>query len=157
MNSRLFRCSLPIILSWFVAATALAQAGSTGTIEGRVVNTRPGEYVERARITIDNTGLETFSDSSGQYRLTSVPAGTVTARAFFTGLDPQSETITVNAGSTAWERARGLVSIWTIGMLRASPRSTLVLPCRRGSARELGPVVNDAYFAREPPERLRVD
>jgi uncharacterized protein DUF6786 len=73
------------------------------------------------------------------------------------GVAFESRNTLVNAGPTAWTRERGLVSIWTIGMFRASPRSTLVLPFRRGSARDLGPVVNDAYFGRVPPERLRVD
>lgn len=73
------------------------------------------------------------------------------------GVAFESRNTLVNAGSATWERARGLLSIWTIGMFRASPQSTLVLPFRRGPAGALGPVVNDAYFGRVPPERLCVD
>jgi iron complex outermembrane recepter protein len=81
-------------------AQAAAAATATGTIEGRVFNTRSGEYVERARITIDGTRLETFTDSSGQYRFSGVPAGAAKVRVFFTGLDVQAETVAVAAGET---------------------------------------------------------
>ena len=47
----------------------------TGTIEGRVLNTRNGEYLERARVTVEGTQIETFTDSSGHYRLSGLPPG----------------------------------------------------------------------------------
>jgi hypothetical protein len=100
MNSLLSRRVVSLISLWLLAASAFAQSGAVGTIEGRVINTRTGEYVERARITVEGKGLETFSDSSGQYRLVNVPAGSVTMNAFHTGLDPQAETITVTPGAT---------------------------------------------------------
>ena len=99
MNSLPFRL-LIFMLACLVTASGFAQGAGGGTIEGRVINTRTGEYVETARITVAGTRLETFSDSSGQYRLTNVPAGTVTLNAFFTGLDPQTETLTVAPGAT---------------------------------------------------------
>ena len=73
-------------------------AASPTLLEGRVINARNGEYLVRARITIDGTGLETFTDNGGQYRLTSVPAGTVTIRAFFTGVGAESRTVNISAG-----------------------------------------------------------
>jgi iron complex outermembrane receptor protein len=100
MNSPSFRLS-SLLLLWVLASVPLAaQSAGSGTLEGRVLNPRTGEYVERARITAEGTGAETFSDSSGQYRLTNIPAGTITIRAFFTGLDAQAETITVVPGTT---------------------------------------------------------
>ncbi len=89
--------ALGLLLS---AAPARAQATATGTIEGRVFNPANGEYLEKARVTIDGTGLETFTDSSGQYRLTSVPAGAARVRIFYTGLDVQTDTVAVAAGTT---------------------------------------------------------
>src|SRR5688572_25461700 len=74
---------------------AFAQNAATGTIEGRVLNSRTGDYVERARVTVDGTGLETFTDTGGQFRLTNVPAGTTTVRVFFTGTEVQTETVAV--------------------------------------------------------------
>ena len=45
----------------FLAAAVSAQTLSLGTIEGRVINTRAGEYLERARVTVEGTTLEAFS------------------------------------------------------------------------------------------------
>ena len=45
------------------------------TIEGRVSNARTGEYLENARITVEGTTLEAFTDRSGAYRLINVPPG----------------------------------------------------------------------------------
>jgi len=77
---------------------ARAQPAGAGTIEGRVTNARSGDFAERVRLTVENTSLETFSDQGGFFRLTGVPAGRVTLRAFFTGFDPQTEQVTVTAG-----------------------------------------------------------
>ncbi len=87
------------LLSIF-SSTASAQAAAVGTIEGRVFNPRNGEYLERARVTVEGTGLETFTDSGGQYRLTNVPAGVARVKVFFTGQDAQTDNVTVTTGGT---------------------------------------------------------
>ena len=61
------------LLAAFVSASA--QVAGVGTVQGRVVNARSGEYLANARVTVENTALETFTDSDGFYRLTNVPAG----------------------------------------------------------------------------------
>lgn len=61
-----------------------------------------------------------------------------------------------NTGSAPWTKEGGLLSIWILGMFEPSPRTTVVIPFRPGPERELGPVVNDAYFGRVPSERLAV-
>ncbi|MCG8556104.1 MAG: hypothetical protein MJD61_12590 [Proteobacteria bacterium] len=61
-----------------------------------------------------------------------------------------------NAGERPWSRDTGLLSVWILGMFQASPRTTVALPFRAGHASELGPIVNDAYFGKVPPERLQV-
>jgi iron complex outermembrane recepter protein len=80
------------------APTHAANAPAAGTIQGRIANPVSGEFIERARVTIEGTILETFTDTSGFYRLTNVPAGTVQVRAFFTGMVPQIQPATVPAG-----------------------------------------------------------
>src|SRR5688572_28224150 len=89
----LLRAIFIIAFAAFAATPSSAQSVATGTVEGRVLNLRNGEYLERARVTVEGTGLETFTDSSGQYRLTNVPAGSARVRVFFTGLDVQTETV----------------------------------------------------------------
>ncbi len=97
------------LVGWFAAALvsletvtapAMAQTLAVGTIEGRVFDAARGEYLERARVTIDSTGLETFTGAGGQYRLVNVPAGTARVRVFFTGLEAQTESVIVGAGAT---------------------------------------------------------
>ena len=77
-----------------------AQTTPSGTIEGRVSNPRTGENIERARVTVEGTLLESFTDSSGQYRLTNVPAGVARVKVFYTGLTVQTDSVNVTAGAT---------------------------------------------------------
>ncbi|MDO8544094.1 MAG: carboxypeptidase regulatory-like domain-containing protein [Opitutaceae bacterium] len=83
-----------------VLITASAYAQITGTVEGRVYNPANGEYLERARITVEGTTLETFTDADGNYRLTNVPVGTAKVRAFFTGFAAQTNAVQVAAGQS---------------------------------------------------------
>lgn len=69
----------------------------------------------------------------------------------------ESENTITNQGDAAWRKDTGLLSIWTLGMFKASPRNTVVLPFRPGPEAELGPIVNDAYFGKVPSDRLRVE
>ena len=66
-----------------------------------MLNASTGEYFERARVSVEGTSLETFTDTAGFYRLTGVPAGTARVRAFYTGLPPQVSSTTVPADRTA--------------------------------------------------------
>ena len=89
---------LPLLVT--LAGSAYAQSLGTGSIEGRVYDPATGEYLERARVSIEGTTVEAFTDSSGQYRLTNVAAGTLRLKAFFTGKTPRLDTVTAVAGST---------------------------------------------------------
>lgn len=85
----------------FVVASVgnlLAQAANTGSIEGRVFDAARGEYLENARITVEGTSIEAFTDAGGFYQLGRVPAGEVKVRAFFTGLVAPTEAVRVTAG-----------------------------------------------------------
>ena len=75
-----------------------AQVGATDMIEGRVLNATSGAYLTNARVTVPGTRLETFTNESGEYRLTEVPAGATQVVALFTGLQAQSAVIAVTAG-----------------------------------------------------------
>ena len=54
--------------------------------------------MEKARLVVDGTSLETFTDSAGKYRLTNVPVGIVKVKAFFTGEILATKEVTVTAG-----------------------------------------------------------
>ncbi|QDU87554.1 hypothetical protein Pla175_09190 [Pirellulimonas nuda] len=62
-----------------------------------------------------------------------------------------------NAGQNAWKKDSGLLSIWVLGMFRASPESAVVIPYQKGSVAERGVVVNDDYFGKVPADRLVVE
>lgn len=80
---------------------AQAQAPAVGSIQGRVENADLGRYLENARIQVEGTNLQAFTDSVGEYRLDHVPAGTATVDVFYTGLTPSRTTVTVPAGGVA--------------------------------------------------------
>ncbi|WP_414661738.1 carboxypeptidase regulatory-like domain-containing protein [Horticoccus sp. 23ND18S-11] len=69
-----------------------------GAVEGTVADARRGEYLEKARITVEGTAIETFTDATGRYRLAGVPAGAARVRVFFTGLGAHVEVVEVAAG-----------------------------------------------------------
>jgi hypothetical protein len=61
-----------------------------------------------------------------------------------------------NTGSEAWTKETGMLSIWILSMLNATPSTTVVIPFKKGPESELGPIVNDAYFGKVPADRLSV-
>ncbi len=68
----------------------------------------------------------------------------------------ETENKLTNCGGLPWKKETGLLSIWILGMLKPSPQTTVVIPFVPGPESELGPVVNDAYFGKVPPDRLVV-
>ena len=97
---RLFARVFAALVSLVLVSLAPAQPASTATITGRVLNPTAGLTLESARITLVGTNRETFTDAFGEYRLTGVPAGPVTLNVFYTGLAPQTITLTVEPGSS---------------------------------------------------------
>ncbi len=61
-----------------------------------------------------------------------------------------------NAGETAWTKETGLLSIWLLGMFKPSDETTIVIPLLPGEEENMGSVVNDEYFGKVPPERLKI-
>ncbi len=61
-----------------------------------------------------------------------------------------------NAGTEAWSKQTGLLSIWLLGMFNPSPNVTMVIPFVPGPAHTLGPIVNDEYFGKVPEDRLKI-
>lgn len=59
-----------------------------------------------------------------------------------------------NAGTVAWTKNDGLLSIWILGMFNAAPSTTVIVPYQEGPDAELGPIMNDSYFGTVPVDRL---
>lgn len=49
---------------------AATQSTGSGTVKGRVLNASSGQYMSKARVTVEGTNIETFTDNSGEYQLT---------------------------------------------------------------------------------------
>jgi iron complex outermembrane recepter protein len=97
-----------------IAMLALALAGDltaqpaagTGTVTGRVQNVTNGMYLNNARVSVEGTNKEVFTNEYGEFMLTDVPAGEVKLRVVFTGMDPQVVTVNVPAGQIAEQDVR---------------------------------------------------
>jgi TonB-dependent receptor len=83
------------------APAEMSRAAGTGVIQGRVTNAQTGEDLERARVTVEGAGLETFTDTLGRYYFGNVPAGEAKVKAFRTGLVVETATVAVAAGQVA--------------------------------------------------------
>lgn len=87
------------------------------------------------------------------WRRLGVPAP---AAAGVRGAAYESDNRLTNVGPAAWTRQTGLLSIWMLGMFNASDATTVVIPIHPGDPAALGPPINDDYFGRVPPDRLKV-
>lgn len=79
--------------------TTLAQSG-LGTLEGRVFNARTGRYVSQAKVTVDSTTIQVFTNQFGEYYIHNAPAGEQTVRVSYTGLEEQMVRLRVLEGET---------------------------------------------------------
>lgn len=66
----------------------------------------------------------------------------------------QSENTITNTGLKSWEKASGLLSVWILGMFKASAGTTVVIPLR--ASENVEKYLNDAYFGKVPGDRLMV-
>lgn len=73
---------------------------ATGVIEGKVLNSATQRYLERATVTIKETGARVTTDRDGSFRLSGVPAGNYTLVAGYTDLDDTTQAVVVRAGET---------------------------------------------------------
>jgi len=99
--SGLLRVCLPVlILAVFLGAVPVPASAQSepGRIEGRVLNADTRTYLNNARVLVEGTRLETLTNSDGEFRLASVPAGEVRLKVIYAGMEPQSATVTVTPG-----------------------------------------------------------
>ena len=106
--SRSLSLLLPLSLSFLLPLSALLSVGSaqttanaTGSITGRVLAAGTDSFLERVRVTVEGTSLETFTDAAGSYRIESVPVGTARVKLFYTGMTPVTTSVAVAAGQSA--------------------------------------------------------
>ncbi|MCK4628618.1 MAG: hypothetical protein KAT56_06415, partial [Sedimentisphaerales bacterium] len=131
------------------------------------IDTEPFELVsdtENTAVLKKNMQLENYSGTRFRLRVDRIIRVLEQAEAVKAlGLTPTSAVKMVafesvnsitNTGEKNWVKDTGLLSIWILGMFNPSSATTVVIPFRAGSADELGPIVNDAYFGKVPADRL---
>ena len=82
IQANLITMHIPImkagLLRALISAAMLAACGvvsavaQTGSIAGKVKDTRTGQYLENARVTVESTNARTLTDSFGQFRINNV-------------------------------------------------------------------------------------
>ena len=93
--------SLSAVAATVSVGSAQTTANATGSITGRVLAAGTDSFLERVRVTVEGTSLETFTDAAGAYRLESVPVGTARVKLFYTGMTPVTTAVAVAAGQSA--------------------------------------------------------
>jgi iron complex outermembrane receptor protein len=91
---------LATVLFLTLGVLAFGQTSSTGAISGRILNATSGSFLNNARVTVKGSNQEAFSNENGEYRLASVPSGTVELVVTFTGLATQTKIVNVAPGQT---------------------------------------------------------
>lgn len=97
----------PIAMLSILFALALSPTGvvaatvDSGTIEGRVLNATSGSYLNNARVVIDGTKIETFTNENGEYRISRIRPGELRITVSFTGLATETATINVAPGTVS--------------------------------------------------------
>lgn len=101
LRSRRLCPAFAVLVFALLGLIPAAHAQSTGSIEGRVQHAVTGDSLNNARVAVKGSNTYTLTDEAGVFHLNNVPAGPVTLRVFFTGLDEQEVTVNVGAGQTA--------------------------------------------------------
>jgi hypothetical protein len=110
--------------------------------EARLVNASGTRF----RLTIERTVSLIPLDSAANLLGISLPAG-------MKGVAYQTDNVIGNTGSRAWTRDGGLLSIWLLSMFNPTQTTTVFIPYRQEGE---GTLLNDEYFGKVPPDRLKV-
>lgn len=68
----------------------------------------------------------------------------------------ESENHLINSGDSTWNKSNGLLSLWILGMYNPGDHVVIALPYNLEGGGSSGNVVNDTYFGKVPPERLKI-
>ena len=98
------RCArLPVTaVAWLaLAVVAVPLTAQTGTVSGRVIDSRSGVPITTAQVTITGTSLGGAVDAEGRFRIVNVPPGPHEVRARSIGYQPATAAFSVAADGSA--------------------------------------------------------
>lgn len=148
MNRRLprFLFALVVALGLILSpGRSLAQGSAPGTIEGRVSNETTGNYLQNAKITVEGTNREVFTDQFGYFRLTDMPAGGARLKVYYTGFVPQERNVEVGAA-----RSEQNFALTREGQAQAEGRAVQLDPFVVATSRDMtnaSIAINEQRFA----------
>lgn len=87
------------LLGLFLSVGALC--AQTGTIVGRVLNVTSERFIKNAQVQVVGTEITAVTDDTGDFILPKVPAGPVTLKVVYPGLDSQEIKLSVASGQIA--------------------------------------------------------
>ncbi|MBI4624694.1 MAG: TonB-dependent receptor plug domain-containing protein [Verrucomicrobia bacterium] len=91
-----------LALTWLPLSAAPTSAGNplqeSGSVFGRVQNVVTGKYLNKARVSVKGTNLQTYTDEFGMYRLVGLRSGPIVLEVFYTDLDPMEVALEVADG-----------------------------------------------------------
>jgi iron complex outermembrane receptor protein len=91
-----------LVSLWLACSTSAqpASGGEVGVVQGQVLNVSTGNFLNNARVSVPGSTQETFTNATGHYRLTQVPAGATKIEVRFLNMEPQVANVNVLAGGT---------------------------------------------------------
>jgi iron complex outermembrane receptor protein len=92
---------VPVLVGGLVWAGALGAQASTGTINGRVVDSTSQQPLSNVTVSVVGTQLGALSRNDGGFTLVNVPAGAQRVRVARIGYASKEVPVTVNAGASA--------------------------------------------------------
>ncbi|HKO14969.1 MAG TPA: SusC/RagA family TonB-linked outer membrane protein [Gemmatimonadaceae bacterium] len=95
------RILVPALVGALCWTTQLGAQGTTGSINGRVLDSASQQPVAGATVRIQGTQRAALTRDDGGFVLSAVPAGTYRVRATRIGYGPLEQGVTVTAGATA--------------------------------------------------------
>jgi TonB-linked SusC/RagA family outer membrane protein len=99
-TSRGLSVTLSGLVLLFALAPQLAAQGTTGTIEGTVIDAASGRQLANAQVVVAGTRLGAQTNARGDYRIVAVSAGPISVTARLIGYAPQTKRVTVASGGT---------------------------------------------------------
>ena len=101
MIVRLWRSpiSLFVLLGAFAVSAAQAQSTSTGSISGTVTSASTRNALQGATVSIPSLNLVEFTDNSGRFVMSGVPAGVVDVVVTYSGFNEGRQKVTVSSGA----------------------------------------------------------
>jgi iron complex outermembrane recepter protein len=152
----LLRTALPLATACCLTTQSLA-AVITGTVSNR--NTQ--QYLERAVVEVSGTSHRTFTTPDGRFSLSGLPAGTHTVAVSYTGLDPQTHTVTVtdeHASALNVELTSGIYQLDALVVTSTIEGTASAINQQRRSETAIGVSTMDAFVDQStgnPGEFLR--